>query len=246
MAGPPASRSTETVGSLREDLSQHSLAVGGRLKLTPDHVCQQPPATPHAPLVGEQGGDVIQERRGDHDVAVLVRAAIAEDDALSRSRDARVQQVALAVERIARLRQREPGAESEFMAAVVAEERVGDGSLRTRELVRAQARHEHSPEASGADRERLGDQHRARGGGPCAGTCSALEHLDQLGGGRALVAELLELLERLENSCGGARIELLRSAKQRSAAAVGCRQQLTRAVRQDGTAVGGKAQLLEQ
>ena len=48
----------------------------------------------------EQLGDVVDERRGQRDVALLVGAAVAEHDALGRPRDARVQQVALARQRV--------------------------------------------------------------------------------------------------------------------------------------------------
>ena len=200
---------------MSEGLRQQPLALGGCLKLSPNHVCQQPPAAARTPVIGEQGGDVIQKRRGDHDVAVFVRAAIAEHHTLGRARDARVQQVPLAVQRIARLWQRQPGAERELAASVVAEERVGDGGLRARELVLTQSCHEYAPEAPGADRERLGDQHRPRRRRAVRGHLQSLEHFDQLAPGSALIAELLQLLE-CRNTGGGPRIQLLGGAEHRT------------------------------
>ena len=68
----------------------------------------------------------MSSRNGEahHDVAVLVGAAIAEGDALGRTRHAGVQQVALAVERVGRRRQRETRSERQLAAAVIAEERI--------------------------------------------------------------------------------------------------------------------------
>ena len=115
-----------------------------------------------APVGREQLGDVLEERRRDHDVAVLIGAAVAESDPLGRARDARVQQVALAVERVGRPAAARGPLRAPARAGVVVEERVAGDGLRTRELPLAQAGDEHPPEAPGADRQRLGDQHRAR------------------------------------------------------------------------------------
>ena len=60
------------------------------------------PAPPLGPLGHEQLGEIGEERRGQREVALLVGAAVAEDDLLGRSRHARIQQVALAVQRASR------------------------------------------------------------------------------------------------------------------------------------------------
>ncbi len=160
-------------GRVRERGRDHPLPFGRRLVDAPDDVRQQPPATPLAPAGCEQLGDVLQERRRDHDVAVLVGAAIAEGDTLGRARHARVQQVALAVERIARGRQRQTRSERQLASALVTEEGIsGDGSAppgtRPR-TARSRTRGGSAWRGSTAARR---SAPRPPVAGPCAGTSS--------------------------------------------------------------------------
>ena len=108
------------------------------------------------PLV-EQLGDVGHERRRQRQVALLVGAAVAEHDPLGRPRDARVEQVALAVERVVARSQPQPEHAASSRRQLVGQERVGRAG--ERELALLQPAHEHGPEAPRADLERLGEHH---------------------------------------------------------------------------------------
>ena len=138
------------------------LPLGGRRRGVPHHVGQHPPAPALGPILGEQLGHVVEERRGQREVALLVGAAVAEDHALGGTRDARVEQVALAGERVLARAQPQPAARRQLAAQLVGQERLGRGS--ERELVLLKAVHEHGPEAPGPDRKRVAHEHRPGGG----------------------------------------------------------------------------------
>ena len=183
------------------------LAGGGRLRRRPHDVGEHPAPAALGPVLDQQLGHVGEERRGQREVALLVRAPVAEDDALGRPGHARVEQVALAAERVLARAQPQAAAHRELAAKLVREERLGRGGQR--ELALAEAAHEHGAKAPGPDRERIGDEHRTGPGRRAAGDLEGLEQLDQLGAGRPLPAEIVELGQRPRERPDRAGVELL-------------------------------------
>ena len=154
------------------------LSLRRRLSDAPHDVREQPPAAPLEPLRHEQLGDIRHERRGQRLIALLVRAPVAEHDPLARPRDARVEEVALAVERALGRSQPQPRCERELVALIVGQKRLA--RARERKLPFAEAAHEHGTEATSPDRKRLRQQHRARTSTTGRGDqLKLLEHLQQ-------------------------------------------------------------------
>jgi hypothetical protein len=91
----------------------------------PDDIRQQPPPAARAPVRGQQLGDVGDERGGQRQVALLIRAAIREVDALGGTRHGRVEQVPLGGQRVLARAQRQPGRERHLAASLVGEKRLG-------------------------------------------------------------------------------------------------------------------------
>ena len=129
------------------------LPRGGGLIGRPHEVGEQPSAPALSPLGREQLGDVRDERGRQLEISLLVRAAIAEHDPLGGARDRRVEQVALALQRVLPRPQPEPAAHGELAPALVVEERLGADS--PGKLVLLKPAHEHHSETARADRKRL-------------------------------------------------------------------------------------------
>ena len=105
-ASSPSRRSPSSgspaAGAPRRRLGPPALALGGCRVRRPDDVGQQPALALLKPRRRKQLADVIEKRRGQREVALLVGAAVADQDALGRPRDGRVEQVALAVQGVLR------------------------------------------------------------------------------------------------------------------------------------------------
>ena len=141
----------------RRGLGAPQLARGRRLARRPRHLGEQPAPALGPQLVGEQRAHVVEERRGDQRLALLVGGAPGQEQHLLRARDAGVEQRALAVEHVLVQRQPQPRGGGEPAPRVVVEERLGHRPLR--ELGVLQPAHEDGAEAPRADLERVGEQH---------------------------------------------------------------------------------------
>ena len=141
----------------RRGLGAAQLARRRRLARRPRHLGEQPPPALRPQLVGEQRAHVVEERRGDQRLALLVGRAPGQEQHLLRARDAGVEQRALAVEHVLVQRQPQPRGGGEPAPRVVVEERLGHRPLR--ELRVLQPAHEDGAEAPRADLERVGEQH---------------------------------------------------------------------------------------
>ena len=141
----------------RRRLRAPQLARGRRLARRPRHLGQQPAPALRPQLVGEQRPHVVEERRGDQRLALLVGRAPGQEQHLLRARDAGVEQRALAVEHVLVQRQPQPRRRGQPAPRVVVEERLGHRPLR--ELGVLEPAHEDGAEAPRADLERVGEQH---------------------------------------------------------------------------------------
>ena len=141
----------------RRGLRAAQLARGRRLARRPRHLGEQPPPALGPQLVGEQRAHVVEERRGDQRLALLVGRAPGQEQHLLGARDAGVEQRALTVEHVLVQRQPQPRGGGEPAPRVVVEERLGHRP--PRELCVLQPAHEDGAEAPRADLERVGEQH---------------------------------------------------------------------------------------
>jgi hypothetical protein len=214
------------------------LPVGGRGGWRPHHVGQHAPLATLGPVFDEQLGDVFQERGRKREIALLVGAAVAQDHPLGGARDARVEEVALARERVLAGAQPQPAAGRQLAAQLVGQERLGRGP--ERELVLLKAADDDDPEAPRADREGIAHEDRAGRRRRAGGQLERFEQLDQLLAGRACL-HLGELAQSALERRDRAGVDLLGRAEHRRAPAVGSGQQSTSLARKLGAGVLGRA-----
>ncbi len=224
-------------------------ALGGRRRLRqrPGHVRQRPVRLGQ---VGQDGAHVVDEERRQRGVAVLVGVARAQQQPPLGAGDGRVEERALLRERILARRQAEPGGHVQLAPQVVGQERLGP--RRARELALLQAADDHRVEAASADRQRVGDQHRAAARRRAERDLQLGERRQQRRGREQLAGpprlggdQLAQLLDRSQQRRERARVGLLGGVELACEAAVRGDEQRPRLTReraeQRGRAVGGGA-----
>ena len=146
----------------RRGLGAPQLARGRRLARRPRHLGQQPAPALRPQLVGEQRPHVVEERRGDERLALLVGRAPGQEQHLLRARDAGVEERALAVEHVLVQRQPQPRRRGEPAPGVVVEERLGHRPLRELARPGARTRRRRGSDARGSRAGRRAARPRSR------------------------------------------------------------------------------------
>ena len=184
-----------------------SRAVGA---IAPDPRPRRPAAAAggaREPVLDEQVGDVGDERRGQGEVALLVGAAIAEDELLGGPGDAGVEQVALAGQRVLGRRQAQAGGDRQLAAVLIGQERLARARASGTRPRSGRTRTRPGSGARGWPAARRAARHPARTG--CPASTSRRSSTASSSAAARLLAQLLQLVERRDQRRERAGIELL-------------------------------------